>query len=220
MRKVRYLIAMVLFGSAEAAVIRSATSASIITGNEFDACCDIGNVIDQSGLSLNYTSGVTDFDTYIGLNPLHTFYYQDNEYFANNGTLTGLIEFDLGGIFSLDRIALWNEEGAGISLLDILVSTDGLIFTEILSDFSPIDNPDADYPAEVISLGGAFDAQFVRIDMNSCLGLFCSMGEIAFSAEDIVVSPVPEPAVVWLLGAGLIGLIGKRKKPKLSALSA
>lgn len=195
-------VAMLFFaaGAAQATPIRSAVGASIIVGNEFGPDVDIGNAIDQSGLNIGYTSGVDDFDIYLGLNPLHIRTAAANEYFAMSGTTAGIVEFDLGAVFFIDRIALWNEDATGISLLDILVSTNGINFTEVVSNFVPFDNPfNVDYPAEVISLGGTFSAQYVRFDMNACPPEFCSIGEVAFSA-----APVPEPSGVLLFGAGML----------------
>lgn len=201
-------MSLLLAGTAQATVIRGATSAVVVVGNEFGPCCDIGNAIDQSGLSSGYTSGVTDFDTYIGSNPMHAFPFNNNEYFAMSGTTSGVVEFQLDAIYAIDRIALWNEDANGISVMDVLVSTDGVIFSEVLSDFVPMDNPiNFDYPAEVISLGGTVNAKYVRIDMNSCPSPFCSIGEIAFST-----SAVPEPTTVMLLGLGLAGLGFARRR--------
>ena len=48
------------FQSAEAAVIRSPISATATS--EFSSDFSIGKTINQSGLNLGFTSGVTDFD--------------------------------------------------------------------------------------------------------------------------------------------------------------
>jgi len=50
---------------------------------------------------------------------------------------------------------------------------------------------------------------------------FSGQPELSFRIEGQQLSTVPAPAAVWLIGAGLIGLIGMRKKsPKAVALSA
>jgi hypothetical protein len=46
------------------------------------------NMIDQSGLSTKYRNGVTDFDTYVGLKPLHAF--DRGEWLSQGPTTTAL----------------------------------------------------------------------------------------------------------------------------------
>ena len=56
-------LAVCTVGSANAGVIVGPVGATAT--NEFSATFDIGNTIDQSGLSLNYVSLVTNFESYI-----------------------------------------------------------------------------------------------------------------------------------------------------------
>jgi hypothetical protein len=210
-----------LFASAaaNASTILGATDIINNTLGDRDVTVDIGNIIDQSGLSSGYTSGVTDFDTYIGGNPSHTLVAVNNEWFANSGVTSGLVDFDLGGAYSLDRIAIWNENAAGISRLNIFTSLDSLFAASTLvGTFSLTNNPrNSDYIADVLTLAAITDARYVRFDILGAypdeLGIAnqASLGEVAFS-----VSPVPVPAAAWLFGTALIGFVGMSRRTKVA----
>ncbi len=194
------------------AVIISPVSAT--ASSEFSADFDIGNTIDQSGLSIGFTSGVTDFDTYIASNPTHTVIAPGFEWFTPEDVTTATVTYDLGSVFSIDRLALWNEEGAGINNFNLLSSTDGVNFSTILSGVSPVDNPFTDYPAEVISFGSSVDAQFIQFDITSCPQVpttfnGCAIGEVAFSQG--TTQPIPFEAETSIALALLGGYMGVKK---------
>ena len=156
------------------------------------------HAIDQSGLTSNYASGVTDFDAYIASNPLHDWRFQyecfSQEDLASDST-SATLTFDLGSVVTINRIALWNEEFAGIAGFDLLMSADGRSYTTVLTGIAPTDNPlDAFYPADVYAFRD-HGARFVRIDTYDCPQpnphgyVACGLGEVAF----LMISDRSEP---------------------------
>jgi|688.fasta_scaffold219320_1 hypothetical protein len=199
-----------LAGQAHAGFIISATSATINAGGP-----GFGNIADtfnQNGLLSTYTSGVTDFDTYMAGNPKHIITFSGYEWFSNEGTKSAQVTYSLGGVKSIDALALWNEEASGIGSLNLLTSSDGVHFTSLLSNLSPTDNVDS-YGADIFRFG-TVAAQYVRFEMSGCPqprpGSFpsCAIGEVAFSQS----SAVPIPATIALLGLGLVGIGAARRK--------
>lgn len=202
--------------SASAATIISAQSAVVDSGGP--GFGSIANTHDKSGLSSTYTDDVTDFDTYIASNPTHTPTFAGFEWFSTG--LTAQVTYDLGSIFGIDRLALWNEESSGIGTLDLFASSDGITFAS-LGSFNPVAATTiASYPAQIFSFT-ATNARYVRFGMSGCPNgasnfQGCAIGEVAFRTADVS-GAVPEPAT-WafmLVGFGAIGgaLRAKRRKP-------
>lgn len=200
----------------QASIIISPVAAT--ASSEFSADFDIGNTIDQSGLSAGFLSGVTNFDAYLAGNPTHTLAALDNEWFTIEGVTSATVNYDLGDVYLIDRLALWNEEFSGVGLLGISISLDNINYTTVASGIMPVDSsPDGlDYGAQIFDFGLS-SARYIQFDVSGCPQpdgsprLFCGIGEVAFS------SAVPVPAALWLFGSGLLGLVSivKRKKASL-----
>lgn len=191
---------------AHAATIRSAVS---VEASSQRALTPAVTTINQSGLYKTYISGVTDFDTYLSSNPIHSFAAAAQEWFSGFGNTTAWLTFDLGDLFIIDRIALWTEDASGFTTAKLSYSTNGKDFAS-LSGITATDNTDdKDYPASVFGLGTT-TLRYFRMDLSGCPQSAdgtdeCSLGEIAFSSLG---AGVAGGADVPLPGAGLLALTG------------
>lgn len=221
-----------------APVTASATSTFISTGNNYS----INNTINQSGLSLGYESGVTDFAAYLASKPMHTSAANNAEWFsqdyskikkkkqASKTSVSGLsVTYGFSKLMAIDSFVLWNEEFAGLGTTQLQSSVDGITYT-LLNTITPIPSKFAPNGQIVPYLAQVFPFEltsmlFFRLVINDCPGpppkkskfRGCGIGEVAFSAvppgpSDI--PPVPLPATLPLLGSafGLVVWLGRRQK--------
>lgn len=199
---------------ATAQQIVGAASATINSGGPGDGL--ITQTLDQSGLYIPYVAGVTNFDSYIATNPQHSLVFSGNEWFANAGSTSASVTYDLGAILGIDAVALWNEDFSGIGTLNLFSSTDGILFAALLG-VNPADTlNNADYGPQVFNFG-ALNTRFVRFDMSNCPQQpsgyeSCAIGEVAFRTA--ATGAVPEPATwaMMLLGFGGIGFSIRRRR--------
>jgi hypothetical protein len=149
----------------------------------------IGESINQSGLSATFTSGVTDFDTFIAVDATHAVIFT-GEWFAALGVTSATLVYDMGASFSMSRLAIWNEDFDGIDIFTLEVSDDSS-FTgaTVLGPFNVNDNPSGTiYRAQVITFPAA-QGRFVRMNVRRADGATISfstaIGEIAFETGPV-----------------------------------
>jgi len=165
---------------------------------------DISHIVDGSGL-FDPGTGLPVYTTAA----LHGRAGADTT-FVSGGTepvTSGIITFDLGGLYALDGMAIWNFNGfnlTGVKDVNILGSTDGTNFTLIAgapTQFAIGANAAAE-PAELFSFSRT--ASFVRFDVLSTYGVAdFGLSEVMFTGSTVV----PEPSGSALAASGLVALL-------------
>lgn len=195
---------------ARAGVVIAPTSAVINRGGPGYGL--IEDTHNQNGLFDRYVNGVTDFDTYMASNPLHTTAYWRREWFANWGGGRATITYDFGSTVRVDRFALWNEEASGVRSFNLLASTDGRRFSRVLRNATPTDNTGF-YTADVFSFA-VTEARYFRFRASgpeAGAGFNAvAIGEIAFRQAPELAG-VPEPELLPIFVLGLIAVAGYRR---------
>lgn len=191
-------------------VIRGSTATTALTG--IGGGTNVSNITDQSGLSAAYTSGVTDFDSYLSTTT------------HNSGSLSnvwgfvgtsGVITFNLGASYTLDALALWPLAPTSLAAIrgfNLYADTDadtGNLGT-LLGNFNAVaasSNPTA---AQVFNFS-ATPTQFIQMEITNRNGTSTGLGEVAFEA-------VPwETDALSVIGTTLLfigGVWTKRKSAK------
>lgn len=200
--------ALTCLSSAHAGVIVGAVSATSTLGNNSSCSpsgCRLERTLDQSGLTIGYTSGVTDFDAYMAATPRHRSHLSNSIYLAPNGATIGSITYDLGGLFLLESFALWNRgtTNQGVDEFNLVLSEDAS-FTTTTTISGLVGGTSGGLSsalATVYDLGGPISAAFVRMDTLSSNNSFgtISFGEVAFEAF----VPVPAPSGLAPFGLAL-----------------
>lgn len=198
--------------TAQAGLILSPTAVVSNSIGEIAASVEIGNVIDQSGLSSGFVSGATDYATYIAAAPTHS--RLGTDLFWLGPAATGNIVFDLGSAYSIERLAIWqggpsHKSAFNINSIKLETSAD-LAFTNpsAAGNFNvPRGLGGSVWPVNDFDLNDSV-GRYVRLTIESNHGGFRSrFGEIAF---DVSAVAVPEPSSFALLAAAGIAFVGKR----------
>ena len=157
---------------------------------------DITHIVDGSGLSA-YNFSAT-----------HAAGDGTNDW--NGLNVTGTVTFNLGGLYNLDGMAVWNFNSInsrGVNAVTVTGSTDGVTFlaiagapTSFLQQFAS-----AAEPAQIFSFSTT--ASFIRFTITSNFGSPNGSG-----LNEVMFDAVPEPASCALLGAGLAALAYLRRR--------
>jgi hypothetical protein len=180
-----------------------------------------------SGFGTNITNTVNGVGlSSLSLTATHDGTIPTNSWVSSSGVLTGQITFNLGGLFTVDSFSFWNQNGGGsgalgstgINLVQVLTSTDGVIFTPLVggpTSFARVMGSTA-LPPQIFSFT-AVSATHFRFNVLSNWGDTAQTGfaEVGFNSAGP--AAVPEPMTMLLLGTGLAGIAARtRMKRKTS----
>jgi hypothetical protein len=201
---------------ADATMVLNAVSAT--TANFAMLDTPITQAINQSGLSDTYTSGVDDFDAYIGGSPTH-----DNNPAAGNTTdflgdaasqaavPTLEITFNLGSPYYVEAIAFWSYGQAAqpaLRTIDIQASEDASFSSPVsLGTFTPFFSSNFNFqPVQVYDTFSTTIAQYIRfVNMNNDPA--SSSAAIAFGEVAFGVTAVPEARAWLVMGVVAVGAV-------------
>ena len=206
------IVAIVLLsGLLSAAGLRAAPIMGVIATTPVPpgGASDISHIVDGSGL-FDPGTGLAIYTT----GAMHGRAAADST-FVSGGAVpvtSGSITFDLGGLYDLDGMAIWNFNGFnqdGVKDVIVLGSTDGVSFTPI--DGAPthfaIGANGAAEAAELFSFSRT--ASFVRLDVLSAYGNFdFGLSEAMFTGTAVV----PEPSCCALGLSGMVTLLARARR--------
>lgn len=193
----------------------------------FDAPFDLAQIINQSGLSSAYVSGVTDFGSFTA-STTHDSLDSANSGFTNqdgSGTFPQQFTFDLGAAQSVNALAFWAVFNNGaVTMFRLFADSDGDPLNgtgaQIGGVYNPLANGGATGPAQVFSFA-AVATRYVHLYADDTSGgpLFPGIGEVAFQIGQAQAVPEPASLAIWaVIGVAGVWLNRRRERARQRAV--
>jgi hypothetical protein len=168
---------------------------------------NIAHIVDGSGLSS------------LSLTATHALGDNTNDWLSATLRLTGQVNFDLHGTFTLVGMSVWNFSGvalnnAGVQGVSVSTSTDGVTFTPLVGSPNTFAQGvlNAPQPAQQFTFGQVM-ADFVRFDILSNYGNPNVTGllEVGFDGTPVTAGvPAPPTLLLGLVGAACVARLRRR----------
>jgi len=208
------------------ASICTLSSAAIIQGatviyNSSPTIWSANNLVNQSGLSIGYTSGVTRFEDYAAANPGHMHSSGPNGFMPGLGE--AYVDFDFGQQFTFEKLGLFNDNDTqGVDAFRVSVSQEVTFANEAAAGAFNASYGPFDYSLpihmQVFNLApqtGRYVRVYFDSEHYSNWGPGINVGELVFGVKEATANPVPEPSGLLLFGLAAAGLaVSRRKKAK------
>jgi hypothetical protein len=176
----------------------------------------VDNVMDQSGLSVSYEAGVTDFDAYVASGVRHSGAL-NTEWASQRNITTSRMTFDFGREINIFKLAMWDENNTSIGQLAFSTPALGQFLA-----FNPKENTGAPYGVSQVVTFAPITTRYLTLDFSGCASepeshtaSGCGLGEIIFADAS---GAVPEPAT-WALMIGGFGMAGAMLRRRRTALA-
>jgi hypothetical protein len=159
------------------------------------------NMINQSGVTTPFTSGVTSFDTYFA-NPWQAFATSGNGGTNNWQSQTafdlgyqGYIEFDLGAVYRVHALAIWNRS---LSNVTVRVRPDLAGPDQVAGEFNLIDRQSYpfSYAVDLLRFPATCEGRYVRLVVNGIHRIqgfnfgYSAAGEVVASVSPLGAAPL------------------------------
>jgi hypothetical protein len=177
----------------------------------------ISNVTNQSGLSATYTSGTTDFDSYVSSTTSNSIMAVNNWFSALN-VKTGFVTFDLGASYDVNTLALWTLQSGNTNAVrnfSLYADTDANTSSlgTLLGNFSAVNAAGTSNATQSQVFNFATtNTRYIQMNITSNAGgSYSALSEVAFGGT--APAAVPEPLTI--LGAATAAAFGaafKRRK--------
>lgn len=177
------------------------------------------NMINQSGLSVGYTSQVTNFDSFLAS---ATHANSGTTVWANTPLVTFPVnlDFDLGGSFILESLGLWNWDisivaGAAAKDFNLFAANDSSFTSAtLLGSFTALESASNSAAAGQVFSFAPTSASFMRLEFLSNYGspLQIAIGEVVFETSSGAAVPEPSSLALFGIGACVVGLGAARRR--------
>ena len=211
------IVALILSSTLHATTVIQPVAISLEPGSLIDdPGFPISNLVSPYGITPQYTSGVTDFDSYITGDPTSNGIHIATPSRATpSPPVAGYIEFDFGALHTIDAIALWNiggNESMNVKTFDLIGDADGDFssgaVTLLAGQTANANNGIVSAVAPETFTFSQTNLRYLRFDITMNNGNANFVGVAHIAARGVA---VPEPSALALLTTLAVAFATQRR---------